>query len=76
MPDIILTVVSGEPVDIGLSIPGVQGPMGQSTLPSGGTVGQIITKASSTDYDASWTSTASGLSFKKLYYFWGNYFRH
>ena len=61
MPDIILTVVSGEPVDIGLSIPGVQGPMGQSTLPSGGSVGQIVTKASSTDYDASWTSTASGL---------------
>jgi len=64
MPDIILTVVSGEPVDLGLSIPGVQGPMGQSTLPSGGTVGQIITKASSTDYDASWTSTASGLTLR------------
>lgn len=64
MPDIILTVVSGEPVDLGLSIPGVQGPMGQSTLPSGGTVGQIITKASSTNYDASWTSTASGLTLR------------
>jgi hypothetical protein len=64
MPDIILTVVSGEPVDLGLSIPGVQGPMGQSTLPSGGTIGQIITKASSANYDASWTSTASGLTLR------------
>ena len=64
MPDIILTVVSGEPVDIGLSIPGVQGPMGQSTLPSGGSTGQIVTKASSVDYDASWTSTASGLTLR------------
>jgi len=64
MPDIILTVVSGEPVAIGLSIPGVQGPMGQSTLPSGGSVGQIITKTTSVDYDASWTSTASGLTLR------------
>jgi hypothetical protein len=32
MPDIILTVVSGEPIDIGLSIPGVQGPMGQEHI--------------------------------------------
>jgi len=64
MPDIILTVVSGEPIELGLSIPGVQGPMGQSTLPSGGAIGQIAVKASAADYDATWTSTLSGITVK------------
>jgi hypothetical protein len=29
MPDILITVVSGETTELGLSIPGVQGPVGQ-----------------------------------------------
>jgi len=62
MPDIILTVVSGETTELSLAIPGVQGPIGQDTLPSGGTVGQIIVKQSSVDYDAAWTNSASGLT--------------
>jgi hypothetical protein len=62
MPDIILTVVSGEPVDISLSIPGVQGPAGQPALASGGTIGQLVTKASATDYATAWTSTISGIT--------------
>lgn len=65
MPDIILTVVSGgTDVELGLSIPGVQGPIGQSTLPSGGTAGQLIVKQSSTNYDAAWTTTISGITLR------------
>lgn len=63
MPDIILTVVSGEPVDIALSIPGVQGPAGQPAVASGGTTGQLLTKSSVVDYQTEWSSvvfTASG----------------
>lgn len=62
MSTIAITVVSGETIDIGLSIPGVQGPIGQSTLPSGGSTGQIIVKQSATNYDAAWASVASGLA--------------
>lgn len=61
MPDIIITVVSGETTELGLSIPGVQGPIGGDTMPSGGTTGNILVKQSATNYDAAWTSQASGL---------------
>ncbi len=62
MPDIIITVVSGETTNLGLSIPGVQGPIGADTMPSGGTVGQILVKQSTVDYDSGWASSASGLT--------------
>jgi hypothetical protein len=62
MPDIIITVVSGETTNLGLSIPGVQGPIGTNTMPSGGTVGQILVKQSTVDYDSGWASSASGLT--------------
>lgn len=62
MADIVITVVSGETTELGLSIPGVQGPIGGDTMPSGGTAGEILVKQSSVDYDASWTTEASGLS--------------
>jgi hypothetical protein len=62
MSTIALTVVSGETIAIGLSIPGVQGPIGNNTLPSGGTAGQLIVKQSSTDYDAAWTTSISGVT--------------
>jgi hypothetical protein len=62
MSTIALTVVSGETIAIGLSIPGVQGPIGSDTLPSGGTVGQLIIKQSSVDYDAAWTTSISGVT--------------
>jgi hypothetical protein len=61
MPDILITVVSGETTELGLSIPGVQGPVGQG-FPSGGTAGQLIVKQSSVDYDSEWTSSVSGLT--------------
>ena len=61
MPDIIVTVVSGETTELGLSIPGVQGPIGGDTMPSGGAAGDILVKQSATNYDASWTDAASGL---------------
>lgn len=66
MSTIALTVVSGQTVNLGLSIPGVQGPIGLSTLPSGGTIGQIIVKQSATNYDTVWTSSASGLTLRNI----------
>jgi len=62
MADIIITVVSGETVDLGLSIPGVQGPIGIDTVPSGGVAGNILVKQSSLDYDSAWAMEASGLA--------------
>ena len=60
MSDIILTVVSGETINLGLSIPGVQGPVGQG-VPSGGTVNQVLFKQSSTNYDATWGNVTSAM---------------
>jgi hypothetical protein len=62
MSDVFITVVSGVPTAVNLAVPGVQGPMGLSTLPSGGTVGQIVVKQSAANFDAVWTSAASGLT--------------
>jgi uncharacterized protein YjbI with pentapeptide repeats len=62
MADIIITVVSGETTELGLSIPGVQGPIGGDTTPSGGVAGNILVKQSSLDYDSAWASQASGLT--------------
>ena len=61
MPDILITVVSGETTELGLSIPGVQGPVGQG-FPSGGTVGQLVVKQSATNYDTAWSATLSGVT--------------
>jgi hypothetical protein len=60
MPDIVITIVSGETVDLGLSVPGVQGPVGQGVA-SGGASGTVLVKQSATDFDAAWTSTLSGI---------------
>lgn len=62
MSDIIITVVSGETTELELSIPGVQGPIGGDTMPSGGVAGEILVKQSSADYDSTWTNEASGLT--------------
>lgn len=62
MPDIIITVVSGETTELGLSIPGVQGPIGGDTMPSGGAAGNILVKQSSINYDATWGTQVSGLT--------------
>ena len=62
MADIIITVISGETTDLSLSIPGVQGPIGSNTTPSGGVAGNILVKQSSVDYDSAWASQASGLT--------------
>jgi hypothetical protein len=63
MADIIITVVSGETVDLGLAVPGVQGPVGGGSMPSGGVAGDIMVKQSSVDYDAAWGAEASGITF-------------
>lgn len=62
MADIIITVVSGETTELGLSIPGVQGPAGADTMPSGGVAGNLLVKQSSVNYDATWTTQASGIT--------------
>jgi len=62
MSDIIITVVSGETVDIGLSVPGTQGPAGINTTPSGGVANDLLIKQSATDYDSAWGSVVSGIT--------------
>lgn len=54
MATINLTVTSGEPVVLGLSIPGIQGPPGLG-LPSGGTINEVAFKLSDASYDVSWS---------------------
>ena len=58
----LIVTSSGTDVELSLEVPGVQGPIGASTLPAGGTTGQLIVKASAVDYDASWTSSASNIT--------------
>lgn len=45
-----------DPVDI---MDGEEGPAGPG-VPSGGTTGQVLTKASGTDYDTTWTTPSGG----------------
>ena len=54
--------LNGEWVDIGEVTPGPTGPQGQPGIgiPTGGTIGQVLQKASGTDYDAEWSDAASG----------------
>lgn len=65
MADIDLTVISGETIDLALTIPGVQGAPG-SGVPSGGITGQALVKASGGDYVTEWGfidgATISGLT--------------
>lgn len=65
MANVDLTVVSGETIDLALTIPGVQGPSGPG-VPSGGTTNQALLKQSNAEYDAVWTnldgSVISGLT--------------
>lgn len=42
-----------------LMIPGPQGPAGQG-VPTGGTIGQVLAKASGTDYDTEWVNQSGG----------------
>lgn len=57
-----LSVVSGETTELTIAVPGVQGPIGTNTFPSGGAAGQIIVKDTVANYDTSWTSTISGFT--------------
>ena len=47
------------PVD---SVNGQTGDVVVPTIPSGGTTGQVLAKATGTDYDVEWTSTVTGVS--------------
>lgn len=55
MANVDLTVISGEIIDLALTIPGVQGPPGPG-VPSGGAINQALLKQSGDDYDVAWTS--------------------
>lgn len=55
MANVDLTVISGETIDLALTIPGVQGPPGPG-VPSGGATNQALLKQSGDDYDVAWTS--------------------
>lgn len=65
MANVDLTVISGETIDLALTIPGVQGPPGPG-VPSGGATNQALIKQSNGDYDAVWAnlngSVISGLT--------------
>lgn len=60
MSDVAITVVSGTTVNLGLSVPGVQGPIGLG-VPSGGTANQVLFKQSGTDYDTAWSNVTSAM---------------
>lgn len=55
-----ITVVSGETVGLGLTVPGVQGPAGAGVA-SGGTVNQVLYKLSGTNYDTAWGNVTSAM---------------
>lgn len=65
MANVDLTIISGETIDLALTIPGVQGPPGPG-VPSGGATNQALIKQSNSDYDAVWAnldgSVISGLT--------------
>lgn len=54
--------LNGSWVDIGAVTPGPTGPQGipGAGVPSGGTTGQVLQKASNTDYQTEWADPASG----------------
>jgi hypothetical protein len=54
--------VTEETFFLNLGVPGVQGPVGINTVPSGGVAGQIMVKNSSIDYDIVWTSSFNGIA--------------
>lgn len=42
------------------TVPGPTGPTGPSTLPIGGSTGQVLAKASGSNYDVTWTTVSGG----------------
>lgn len=51
--DVIEVIEASSLVEVLTGLPGAQG---ENTLPDGGTVGQVLTKASSADQDVEWQS--------------------
>ena len=49
------------------SVNGQTGAVTVHELPSGGTTGQVLSKNSNTDYDASWQSSSGGITFDDVY---------
>lgn len=65
MSDIALLIVEEEVIAIELTIAGPAGPRGVAGtdgvgVPTGGTVGQVLTKQSSADFDADWEDATGG----------------
>ena len=60
MANIQLSVVEGTIIDLGLSIPGVQGSPGQG-IPSGGTANQVLVKTSSANYVTEWSEVTKAM---------------
>lgn len=52
-------VISSNNLNVGIEIAGAPGPAGQG-VPTGGTAGQVLTKNSGTNYDASWDTPSPG----------------
>lgn len=52
---------AGPPGDPGVStVPGPTGPTGPAALPVGGSTGQVLAKASGSNYDVTWTTVSGG----------------
>lgn len=65
MPDISVTVEALN-IDVGIAVTGPQGPAGAAGegVPTGGTLGQVLTKISATDYDTEWSSPGAASNYE------------
>ena len=61
MADVQISVIQEENTQITLAVPGHQGAGGAAGagVPTGGTTGQVLEKASNTDYDTQWVDAAT-----------------
>jgi len=65
MPDISVSVEALN-IDVGIAVAGPQGPAGAAGegVPTGGAIGQVLTKLSATDYDTEWSNPGASNNFE------------
>jgi len=55
MSDVQIAIIDQQDTQITLAVPGIHGAVGPG-VPSGGTAGQLLAKASNADYDCEWVA--------------------